>query len=75
MRENEVKLHFLESTQEKDQKYKIGKSIDISSQIEVYKTIKNFINKKIKIPSKNFAYVNKKHSYSQYCEKVTKSFI
>ena len=58
-----------------NKKYKIGKSIDISSQIEVYKTIKNFINKKIKIPSKNFAYVNKKHSYSQYCEKVTKSFI
>jgi len=58
-----------------NKKYKIGKSIDISSQLLVYKNIQNFINNKIKIPNKNFAYVNKKHSYKQFCEKVTKSFI
>ena len=57
-----------------NKRYKIGKSIDISSQTQVYETIQNFINKKIKIPKKNYAYVNKKHNYRQFCEKVTKSF-
>ncbi len=58
-----------------NRKYKIGKSIDISSQIQVYKTIQNFIYKKIKIAEKNFVYVNGKHNVKSFCEKVAKSFI
>ena len=56
-------------------KYKIGKSINLENQKLINSTIEDFIKKKISVPDENFEKLNKAHNSNQVAKSIVKSFI
>ena len=55
-------------------KYKIGKSINLENQKLINSTVESFIKKKITVSDKNFKKLNKNHNSAQVAKSIVKSF-